>query len=205
MGHAAASRSTLSGSSGGPSARTRAHGAALLLLFTLAASIHPLAGVAFAHDTPPLRVIRTTAGAYPIVVGLYGDPPRVGQILALTVTFPDATPGITATLSGSPGPGTDAVRVSGSLTPDGNEVGVLVGAVRLTVRGAWNLEIAVRGPAGSGTARVPVVAVEEGAIAEPIAWAIGLSPLAGLIAFAFWQRRRLRALPRSERIEDAPA
>ena len=168
-------------------------------MFTLAASIHPLAGVALGHDTPPLRVIRTTAGPYPIVVGLYSDPPRAGQVLGLTVTFPNPSPGITATLSASPGPGTDAVRVSGALTPDGNEVGVLVGTVRLTVRGAWNLEVEVRGPEGSGTARLPVGAVEDGAIAESVAWAIGLSPLAGLITFAFWQRRRLLALSRSER------
>jgi hypothetical protein len=116
-------------------------------------------------------------------------------VLGLTVTLPgDARSGTSLTLSAAPGPGTDAVRVVGRIAPDGDEAGVWAASTTLSVRGAWILEIAVRGSGGEGVARVPVVAAEEGAIPEPVAWAIGLSPLAALLVFGLSERRRLRAV-----------
>ena len=154
-----------------------------------------IGGVAQAHGSPPLRVVSVSAGPYPLLVGLYADPPRAGQVLGLTVTLPtNAGSGMSLALSAAPGPGTDAVRVPGRIAPDGEEAGVWAGSTTLSVRGAWILEISVRGSAGEGVARVPVVAAEEGAIAEPLAWAIGLAPLAALVLFGLSERRRLAAV-----------
>jgi hypothetical protein len=58
------------------------------------------------------------------------------------------------------------------------------------VRGPWTLLILVRGPAGVGTAYVPIRATVAGGLPPSLGWLVGLAPVAAMVAFVVARARR---------------
>jgi hypothetical protein len=134
------------------------------------------------------------AGPYTVTV-TREDPVSVDHRTEFTVALaPADAAGLVAIPL--PGAGTDA-RPGRAATAVAQRPGVYQVSVTFPVRGAWVLALAVAGPAGSGQAAVPVTVAAPGAIPTWLGWAIGLSPLAGLVAFLAVQVRTARRL-RSE-------
>jgi hypothetical protein len=170
----------------------------VLLLICMALLAFPAAPVS-AHESSA-RVEELSAGPYLLSVQLYDDPVQVGQPLEITVRSLPGGPALedaTVTVIGVPGLGTDATQTrETTMQLETAEPGSYVGEVSLPVRGAWDIRIWASGPAGEGTASVPVTVAVPGAIPVWLGWLVGLSPLAGLAWFAWWNKgylRRLRA------------
>jgi hypothetical protein len=167
-----------------------------LLLATLAVGL-ALAGAApaFAHAERPASTTTLEAGPYLLVVALYAEQPRAGEELPVAVT-----PGLGAAAPSQvrvvarPGLGTNATPIRAELAPDPDDPGSYAGSVRLSVTGAWLLEVVAAGPAGDGRALVPVTAAAPGAVPVWLGWLVGLAPLLGVVWFGWWQHRYLRRL-----------
>lgn len=154
---------------------------------------------ATAHEDAA-RTEQLSAGPYLLSVQLHDDPAQVEQPLELAVQpLPGgaALDDATVTVIGVPGLGTDATQTREStLRPETGEPGSYTGQLSFPVRGAWDLELRVSGPAGEGTASLPMTVAAPEAIPVWLGWLIGMSPLAGLAWFVWWNRgylRRLRA------------
>ena len=149
-----------------------------LLVLCLAPSAL-LAAPASAHQEAA-RTEQLQAGPYLLSVQLYDDPAHVEQPLLLTVRSSPANDSLndaTVTVSGVPGPGTDATQTPATtMQPDPAEPGLYTGEVSLPVRGAWDLQLEVSGPEGEGTANVPITVAAPSAIPVWLGWLIGLSP-----------------------------
>jgi hypothetical protein len=164
-------------------------GPALLLALALAAP------PASAHAERPASTTTVEAGAYPLTVALYADPPRAGQEFAVVVTpAPGSVAPDAVRLVARPGLGTNATPTRALLTPDPDAPGSFAGTAHLPVVGPWLLDVLVDGPAGPATATVPVTAGAPGAVPIWLGWALGLAPLLGLAWFVGWQHRYLRRL-----------
>ena len=163
--------------------------AALTLLGLLVAIALQI--VATQPGNTPAKVVGVQAGPYPLSVSLYKDPADAGYALpiALAPAHPVQGP-LTYTVQSVPGPGVDATAVNASLGADARTVNGMVGAVEITVQGPWFLRITVDGPAGSGSAMVPITAKPAVVIPPWIAWPIGLVPALGLTLFFLAQRAR---------------
>jgi len=92
-----------------------------------------------------------------------------------------------------PGAGVSAISQRAHVSPDPDRPAAYAVAVLLPVTGAWTLHLAAAGPAGAGVGRLPITAAAPGAVPVPVGWALGLAPLAGLLAFAVAQHRWLAA------------
>ncbi len=177
---------------------------ALLVICTALLAL-PTAPV-IAHEDAA-RTGELSAGPYLLSVQLYDDPVQVGQPLEVTVrslpggpTLEDAT----VTVTGVPGLGTDATQTREiAMQPETAEPGSYAGEVSFPVRGAWDVRIRVSGPAGEGTASLPVTVAVPGAIPVWLGWLVGLSPLVGLVWFAWWNRGYLRRLRAEEAQREA--
>ena len=90
----------------------------------------------------------------------------------------------------APGLGTDAVELHSQLSPMGRS-NTLVGAVRMPVRGAWQIMIQLDGPRGKGEASFAVTVAGPGAMPVWLAWLIALTPMVG-IGWMLWHQRRYR-------------
>src|SRR5262249_11978553 len=154
-------------------------------------------GPVLAHDWAA-RTERRQEGPYLLEILLDRDPPLVGQPLGVAVrVWLDGAPlhGATVAVAGRPGPGTEATALPVlALVPEATEVGSWAGELVLPVRGAWELEVRVDGPAGIAQSGVGLVAASSTAIPIWLGWLIGLSPLVGVVWFAAQQRRYLRRL-----------
>jgi hypothetical protein len=146
---------------------------------------------ALAHDTVA-RTETLTAGPYSVALGLAQDPPTVETPLEVTAIAAKGTPaldGATLTVTAKPGLGTDAATTPAiPLTPEAQEPGSFSGKVPLATRGNWTLQLDVAGPAGKGTATLPVTVAAPAAIPTWLGWLIGLAPLLGVLWFAWWNR-----------------
>ncbi|HEY7068098.1 MAG TPA: hypothetical protein VII06_41995 [Chloroflexota bacterium] len=154
------------------------------------------APAAVAHDEPPASTTTLTAGPYPLTVALYADPPRAGQELSVLISpnsgaaaAPDRV-----RLVARPGLGVDSIPTRAVLTPDPDGPGAFAGAIRLPAMGPWLVDVLADGPAGPGAATLPVTAAAPGALPIQLGWAFGLSPLLGVVWFAWWQHGYLRRL-----------
>lgn len=170
--------------------------AVLVLLVEMGLSI-----AATLPGSSPARVVQVKAGPYPLTVSLYKDPANAGYALPFTISSPQAK-ALTFDASTVPDEGVDATPVHASLTatPNGAQ-----GTAEITVQGAWTLEVDVNGPAGSGTALVPINATAPPAIPLWLGWLIGLIPLYGLLLFLLLQRNRKAAQTVTVVAGDAPA
>jgi hypothetical protein len=167
--------------------------AALPLAFALGLT----APAALAHDEQPASTTTVAAGPYTLGVALYADPVRAGQELPVLVTPAGGGPApASVRLVARPGLGVDSIPARAVLAPDPDAPGSFAGAVRVPVTGPWLVDVLVEGPAGAGAATLPVTAAAPGALPLWLGWALGLSPLVGVLWFAWWQHRYLRRLER---------
>jgi hypothetical protein len=160
-------------------------------------------GLSLAATLPgstPARVVQVKAGPYPLTVDLYKDPANAGYALPFTISSPQAR-SLTFDASTIPAEGVDATPVHASLTATANGA---QGTAEITVQGAWTLEVDVNGPAGPGTALVPISATAPPAIPFWLGWLIGLIPLYGLLLFLLLQRKRKAAQAVTVVAGDAP-
>jgi len=142
----------------------------------------------------PLGVTRTdayAAGPYTVTVTRQ-DPVDVDSRAGFAVVLAPAD-GASVVASTFPGPGT-AGRPGRAVATAGYRPGTYEVTASFPVRGAWVLAIDVSGPAGHGRAAVPLTVAAPGAIPQWLGWTIGLSPLAGLVAFLAVQVRTARRL-----------
>ena len=150
------------------------------------------------------RIEQLSAGPYLLSVQLDDDPAQVEQPLGVTVqSLPGgaALDGATVTITGVPGLGTNATQTrETTMQPVSGERGSYTGQVSFPVRGAWDLEVRVSGPAGERTASVPLLVAAPEARPVWLGWLIGMSPLAGVVWFVWWNRGYLRRL-RAEEVE----
>jgi len=157
--------------------------------------------LAAAHEAA--RVEARRAGPYRLEIAMDRVRPTILQPLHVTVrALAGGAPldGTAIAVVGVPGPETDAVPTRPvRMEPATGAAGGYAGAVLLSVRGGWDLEVRVSGPAGAGVARVPVEVTAPWVVPEWIGWLVGLSPLVGLGWFAWWQRGYARALALQDR------
>jgi hypothetical protein len=174
------------------SPRVRALALLALLLAMLAT---PLA--AEAHTGVPERKERVKAGPYTLELRYYGTP-RAGQPLGLMIVPVDGGQPATIRVTVEPGAGVDAIAARVSTTPDPDDATATDALIHLSTTGLWVVTIGADGPAGTGEAETGVIAASPGAIPTPVGWAIGLSPVIGIIGFAVAQRRWLRGMTNGE-------
>jgi hypothetical protein len=139
----------------------------------------------------PARVVHVNAGPYPLTVNLYKDPANAGFALPFSITVQQIkASSLSFSVSSIPDRGVDATPIRAGITSIADGV---QGAAEITVRGSWYLQITVRGPAGQGSAAVPILATAPPAIPQWLGWLIGFIPLYGLLLFLLMQRGRKRA------------
>lgn len=154
-------------------------------------------GAAEAHEDPARVEIRR-AGPYVLEVAIYDARPTVVRQMRFVVrSLPGGAglEGATITARGIPGSETLAVPTRPTLLrPAVGGSGGFEGTLLLSVLGGWDLELHVSGLAGDGAARLAVSVAAPWVVPEWIGWVVGLSPLAGLVWFAWWQRGYMRRL-----------
>lgn len=171
-----------------PLPRIRALG---LLAFLVATFAMPL--TAAAHTGAPERSERVKAGPYTLELRYYSTP-RAGQPLYLMIVPVEGGQPATIRATAEPGAGVDAIAARVVMAPDNDNPTATDAAINLSTAGLWVVTIAADGPAGSGQAETSVLAAAPGAIPIPVGWAIGLTPVIGVIGFAVAQRRWLRSV-----------
>ncbi len=166
----------------------RAIGLLVMLLGLLALPL----GVA-AHTGVPERQERVQAGPYTLELRYYSVP-RSGQSLILMVVPVDGGQPAAIQVTAVPGAGVDAPTPTVRTAPDPDDPTATDALIPISRPGLWVINVSATGPAGTGQAELGVLAATPGAIPLPVGWAIGLSPLIGIIGFAAAQRRWLRGL-----------
>lgn len=152
------------------------------------------------HGSTPARVVRVTAGPYALTISLYTNPARAGFALPFAIApEPPTSSTLTYQITSVPGSDVDATPVHASLSPDAQVPNGVQGEAEITVQGDWSLHVVVNGPAGQGTADVPVRATAPPPMPPWLAWSLGFLPLVGLLAFLLVQRGRIpHSVPASE-------
>ena len=166
--------------------------ALLAVLGELAYSI-----AATTHGSTPVKVVKVSAGPYPLTVNLYTYPAHASYALPFSIEPQQAVNGtLTYDVSSVPDPGdVAATPVRAALSPDAKIRNGIQGTAEITVQGLWDLDIIVNGPQGRGEANVPIEATAPPPLPQWLGWAIGLIPLYGLTIFLLMQRGRRRNKP----------
>jgi hypothetical protein len=160
------------------------------LLAIAAAWLALVPGMAFGHEGQPAVVREVQAGPYPLIVELFGTL-RAGQPLPMRI-IPTGTPPRRIEVIMRPTDGTAATPSPATVTADPDQPGAFAAEPTVLVSGAWEIDIRALGEAGEGSVRVPLDLAGPAEIPLWLGWAIGLTPLLGLGAFAAWQARWLR-------------
>jgi hypothetical protein len=150
-----------------------------------------------AHTGEPERRERVKAGPYTLELRYYSIP-RSGQNLLLMVVPVGGGQPDTIRVRAEPGAGVEARAAQVRTVPDPDDPTATDALIPLSATGLWVLTVEAAGPAGAGEAEVGVIAAAPGAIPVPVGWAIGLSPLIGIVGFAAAQRRWLRGMRNAE-------
>lgn len=146
-------------------------------------------GVAWASNG--YAFTRTLAvGSYIVQVNLSRYPPITDQALQVTVVPQESTLRLSGRINMLPGLGTDAVPLHAQLSPL-NATSILMGNLRMPVRGAWNIDVQLNGSQGAGEASFPIVVSAPGAMPIWSGWLIGSIPLFCL-AWIVWHQQRYR-------------
>jgi hypothetical protein len=139
----------------------------------------------------PVRVVHVNAGPYALTVNLYKYPANAGFALPFSIITQQTKAGaLSFVVSSIPGYKVDATPIHASLTATTQGV---QGAAEITVQGPWTLHIVLNGPAGQGSADVPILAQAPPAIPQWLGWLIGFIPVYGLLLFLLLQRSRKKA------------
>jgi hypothetical protein len=156
----------------------------LLTALLIATSGNALAGT-------PARSVTVAAGPYIVDINFMQNPPYVDQPLALTVVPHDHNLKLQGRIVAQPGLGTDAVPLQSNLSATGDQSDMLMGSIRMPVKGAWQIVIELNGSKGPGSGSVNVTVGAPGAMPAWLAWLIGCTPLLG-IAWWLWLQHRYR-------------
>lgn len=136
------------------------------------------------------------AGPYTVVVDFADWPLRALKSNRLIVQPVDGIAGKSATLRLVPAsPAVYPRTITRTLHPyPGVDNAWALQFGGLPAQGPWTFEIEVDGPQGKGVARLgPVEVVEPPGVPLWLGWAIGLTPLYGLVWFGIREARRVRA------------
>lgn len=177
-----------------------------LVLCLLAVASLIVTGVAFYQIVlastihgAPVKFIDATAGPYSIKLALYNDPINAGDAIPFNIAVAPGTQGpLTYSVTASPGSGVPGSLAQGDVSPQQSTQYGVPGSITFVTRGPWTLNIVIHGPAGQGTAAIPITAVAPPAMPAWLAWNIGLLPVYGLLIFWVVQTRR-KAVRSSER------
>jgi hypothetical protein len=161
----------------------------VLVLLALLAAPHD----AGAHTGEPERQERVKAGPYTLELRYYSVP-RSGQNLLLMIVPVDGGQPTTIRVMAEPGAGVEATPAEVRTVADPDDPTATDALIPLSTTGLWVLTIEADGSAGAGEAEIGVIAAAPGAIPVPVGWAIGLSPLIGVVGFAAAQRRWMRSV-----------
>lgn len=162
----------------------------LLIILALTLCIMGLSPAALAAS--PARSETAQIGNYLVDVGYSADPIPVEQDFTVTVTPHQAGEISSGTLNAKPGLGTDGIAKK--VTLDTHSDGTLSATLSLAVRGAWQLVFTLDGSSGQGSGSTSITVASPDAIPVWLGWTIGLSPIIGVVIFAFFQRRYRRRL-----------
>ena len=162
------------------------------MCYTLAITLSIIiltSGMAQASNGPAFT--RTLAvGPYIVQVNLNQYPPITDQTVNVTVVPQESTLRLSGHLNMLPGLGTDAVPLHSQLSPL-NATSTLTASIRMPVRGAWQIDVQLNGPQGTGEATFPIVVSAPGAMPIWLGWLIGSLPLLCLV-WLIWNQRRYR-------------
>lgn len=176
-----------------------------LVLCLLAVASLIVTGVAFYQIVlastihgAPVKFIDATAGPYSIKLALYNDSINAGDAIPFNIAVAPGTQGpLTYSVTASPGSGVPGSLAQGDVNPQQSTQYGVPGSITFVTRGPWTLDIVINGPAGQGTAAIPITAVAPPAMPGWLAWNIGLLPVYGLLIFWVVQTRR-KAVKSSE-------
>lgn len=166
----------------------------LALLLLVAAALAPAGALAHgvAGEVQHAEVVE--AGPYKLLLEFDTWPLRQAKNFQLVVHPQGGTEGLKGHLTVAPGPG-----VKGETWEDlalrgypGVEGGWLVQAPGAFGAGRWEWAFAIDGPRGKGTGKMTVRFDEAPPFPVWAGWLVGLTPLWGLIWFAFREARRVR-------------
>jgi hypothetical protein len=163
----------------------------VLLLVIVVLACLGLPGGAVAHDGVPETVERVQAGPYALELRYYSTP-RAGQNLLLLVVPLGGLEPEAVRIDVAPGAGVEAQPVRVRTAPDPDDPTATDALFAPAAPGLWVITIAADGAAGVGRAETGIIVAAPGAVPVPVGWAIGLSPLIGIVGFAVAQRRWLR-------------
>ncbi len=141
-------------------------------------------------NSGPALTETLTAGPYTVNVNLYQNPPVTDQSDEVTVVPQDNNIPSSGSIVVEPGLGTDAVPLHSQLSPP-DQNGILVGSIRMPVRGSWQVVVQLNGAKGSGSASFLITVAAPGAIPVWLAWLIALVPTPA-IAWLLWHQFRYR-------------
>jgi hypothetical protein len=146
----------------------------------------------------PVRSETRYAGGYQLRVDLYTDPAFTGRPYEFDVLVSADRPadlrGVDVTAVAVPDAGTNATELPATITAVRSDPGGFKGYVTMGVRGRWHLHFVVSGLLGTNAANLSLEVAAPTEIPLWLAWAIALSPLLGLLAFARRQHSYLRRL-----------
>jgi hypothetical protein len=170
----------------------------VLCLYAIAALV--VTGIAFYQIAlastihgAPVRFVEAQAGPYSFKLALYDDPIQAGDVLPFAIAVAPGTAGNLAyQVTASPGPGIPGSLAQGDVDAQQHTPYGVPGSITLITRGSWTLHVVINGPAGQGTAAIPLTAVTYPAMPGWLAWNIGLLPLYGLLIFWIVQSRYVR-------------
>ncbi len=149
--------------------------------------------------TTPVRIDHVTAGPYPLTVSLYTYPANAGYALPFKIAPTRPVSGsLSYHVESFPGQSVDANPVRATFSADPTVHNGVRGAAEITVKGPWTLQIQVDGPAGQGSANVPVVATALPPIPVWLGWLIGYIPLYVLSVFVWMLMTRREDVARAK-------
>jgi len=137
------------------------------------------------------------AGAYTMGVTLSQSTPFTDQPFTVTVGDNKGASLLSGQVITQPGLGTDGANIYTPLHALAGHPGVLQATLRIPIRGAWHIVIAIDGASGQGTGTVDVIAGAPGAMPFWLAWCIGAIPALGLLSWTLRQRRLRHTLLRA--------
>ena len=141
-----------------------------------------------AHNAFPAQEFSLQAGLYHYRALLFNEKVNAGDhVQILLVADPTAARPMPQLQLQALGP--DGAVVVATLVPDENDHSNTAADLVIPAQGAWQINLSVSGPLGTGRAGFPLPVNPAPALPQWAGWAIALSPLLGVAWFAVQQRK----------------